>query len=119
MLMVHELRNMPYMHPSNSRSGRIRGRSVHRRTHEVRRSRSTLERSAPSCNQNCILDRDGRVQGRNGRIQGRNGRIQGRGHSRSRRVRDRIPDRGQVTPATRADSLHQFVDRSQIKWRKT
>ena len=112
MLMVHELRNMPYMHPSNSRSGRIRGRSVHRRTHEVRRSRSTLERSAPSCNQNCILDRDGRVQGRNGRIQGR-------GHSRSRRVRDRIPDRGQVTPATRADSLHQFVDRSQIKWRKT
>jgi hypothetical protein len=110
MLTVHELRNMPYIHPSNSRSGHIRGRSIHRHTHEVRRSRNTLERSAPSCNQNCVLDREGRIQGRNGHIQGR-------GHSRSRRDRGRILNRGQVTPAKRTDSLYQFVY-VQINWRK-
>jgi len=100
---------MPYIHPSNSRSGHIRGRSIHCHNHEVRRSRSRLERSAPSCNQNRILDRDGRILDRDGRIQGRNGRIQGRDHSRNRADRGRILNRGQVTPATRADSLYQFV----------
>ena len=100
--MVHELRNMPYIHPSNSRSDRIRGRSIHRRTHEARRSRNTLGRSALSCNPNHILDRGGRILDRGGRIQGR-------GRSRSRRDRGRILNRGQVTTAKHTDSLYQFV----------